>query len=483
MSRARILITLARRCVAVSLACIGLAFASPAQGQSLWEYSPYEVRLLIAAEPSPQLSTASAANVADSTAVRLQTLMGAAWHCSGALAAGPHAASLSQSLEELTPERALLIAGGSENQLDKLYLAALAWQDGQFQIALREFDCRTQQLGPLASRNVAQLPMLPAALEDLVLNSFTPLARIETVTDQQVTARLRAGALATTASSYILVEPGSVLRPIIRRTERKGQSDAQEIPWTLLDVTARNDSLLDCTLYSGYRAAIPTRASSRVDRLALLVRPHLPATRLTLRARDNPAKPLSYYEIHTRIEGTDKTELLGLTNLDGAIDIPRTDAGLQLLFVRHGKQLLARLPLVPGHHQSLTADLADDDLRLEAEGYTDALANRIVDLVARRELLAARIRARLKENQTSEAQKLLDEFRKLETRNDLSRELEQTRQRLASKDRLTQSRIDKLFADARQLLQLRALGDELLAQLTRDLTTASPTAAPLTSDK
>jgi hypothetical protein len=102
-----------------------------------------------------------------------------------------------------------------------------------------------------------------------------------------------------------------------------------------------------------------------------------------------------------------------------------------------------------------------------------------VDLVARRELLAARIRSRLKENQTAEAQKLLDEFRKLETRNDLSRELEQTRQRLASKDRLTQSRIDKLFADARQLLQLRALGDELLAQLTRDLATTAP--APISS--
>ena len=92
-----------------------------------------------------------------------------------------------------------------------------------------------------------------------------------------------------------------------------------------------------------------------------------------------------------------------------------------------------------------------------------------LDLVARREILAARLRARLKEGQLDEAQALLDEFRRLPTQVDLARELDQQRRRVASPDRLTQERIDKLFVDAQQVLVLKPLSDELLNQLTREL--------------
>ena len=65
-----------------------------------------------------------------------------------------------------------------------------------------------------------------------------------------------------------------------------------------------------------------------------------------------------------------------------------------------------------------------------------------------------------------------EEFRKLETRSDLSRALDEAQQGLVAGDRLTQARMDKLFADARKLLTNQQLSDELLNQLTRELATA-----------
>ena len=88
-----------------------------------------------------------------------------------------------------------------------------------------------------------------------------------------------------------------------------------------------------------------------------------------------------------------QTEPLGVTDA-AARSSCRGDGRLQLLYVKNGKQLLARLPVLPGQSESLLAALVDDDRRLQAEGLVIALQSRALDLVARREILAARFRAR-----------------------------------------------------------------------------------------
>jgi len=209
-------------------------------------------------------------------------------------------------------------------------------------------------------------------------------------------------------------------------------------------------------------------------RLALLVRPQHDATRLVLRSRGDAAKPLSGYEVHRRLEGENQeTQLLGLTDNRGELLIERSDAAkLETLVVKNGQQPLARLPMVPGYEASVTAYLVDDDGRLAAEGFVAALTTRVIDLVARREILAAQIRARVKDGKHDEAQKLLDDFRRLNTRADLTRDLDQFRQQVATGDKTTQQRIDKVFSEAQKLLLLKPLSDELLAQLTREVSAA-----------
>jgi hypothetical protein len=445
---------------------------SAARGQAAWEYAPYQVRIQLALAPAPQLTPALMDSLGQAAAARADAVLGAIWQVEASAAPSSLHDALLYDMPYLTADSISAAAPSEDLAADKLYLAAIAYVDGSYQIAVREFDCRTRQLGPLNLR-VADAPAgLAPALWDAVVASFTPLARIERVEEKQVVARLRAGGLAVDATSPALVEPGMVMRPIIRRADRSGQpmkGGVQEVPWTVLAVDARRDSILECTIYSGYRAPIPARASARIERLALLVRPRTESTRLVLKARDNPEKPLAEYEVHAKAPTEEQPQLIGLTDMQGGLDLPRAEGGLQILYIRSGKQLLARLPILPGQAETIVASITDDDRRLEAEGFLAALSSRALDLVARREILAARFRARLKEGKLAEAQQLLDAFRKLESRADLNRDLNQYRQRAVAGDKLTQQRIDKLFADAQQMLLLRPLSDELLAQLTREL--------------
>jgi hypothetical protein len=209
-----------------------------------------------------------------------------------------------------------------------------------------------------------------------------------------------------------------------------------------------------------------------MERLALLVRPQFESTTLALKSRGEAPRPLAGYDVFAKLDGDGESALLGQTDWRGQIELPRGDGSLQVFHIRNGTQLLARLPIVPGHERLLEAPLVDDDGRLQAEGAVAALHTRALDLAARREILAARFRTRLAERKFDEAQALLDDFRKLEGRSDLTRSLDQERQYFQAYDRLTQQRIDKLLSEARQLLTVKALSDDMVTVLAAELVKA-----------
>jgi hypothetical protein len=457
--------------------CLFALLTDSAFGQAAWEFTPYQARIWIAQEATPQLPASLTASLQETLPARIATTWGGVLTVEVAAAPSKLRCRLLAHFDQLTAEMVASAVDPKElESADKIFLTALHKSDSGYLLRMRELDCPSRQIGPLVEISLTTLAGLPNAVTDALAESFTPLARIELVDDRKLSARLRAGGLITDPDSPANVEPGMVLRPVIRRNDRNGQpakGGVQAIPWSFLTVDDRHDSTLECTLRSGFRAAIPARGGVRIQRLALLVRPRREATQLVLRSRGDQAKPLTNYEIHRRPEGeSPETQLLGTTDSRGELTIPRGNADLETLVVKNGQQLLARLPLVPGYEESLTAYLVDDDGRLAAEGFVAALTSRVIDLVARREILAAQIRARVKDGKLDEAQKLLDDFRRLNTRADLTRDLDQFRQQVATGDKTTQTRIDRVFADAQKLLLLKPLSDELLASLTREVTAA-----------
>jgi hypothetical protein len=205
------------------------------------------------------------------------------------------------------------------------------------------------------------------------------------------------------------------------------------------------------------------------------------ATTLHLQTRGNNSRPLPGYEVFAKLPNSDEdAQLVGLTDGAGNLTLPQSDPPLRVLYIRNGGQLLARLPLVAGVEPLVSAKVPDDELRLQAEGIVLALQSRVMDLTARREILAARIRARIKAGQLAEAGQLIEELRLMETRADLVKELDAQRQQVRSSERLTQARIDKLLSNGRGLLT-KFLDPRLPEVLTAELEKAragTPTAAP-----
>lgn len=481
-----------RRILPLLCALALLAIPSTCLAQAAWEYTPYQVRVWLALEVTPELPPQLVPPLGDSLAARSESVMGAVWSLQAEPAPAALRDDLLQRLEKITPDQ---IAAASKTVLsaDKIYLAALTAGPQGYDLAVRELDARARQLGPVSRGQIPSLESAGIALWDLIAASFTPLAKIERVSDDQITARLRAGGLIVhrylpnqdapdqdsaqpEAPSPALIDKGHALRPVIRRNDRTGQpakvGGISAVPWTLLRVEARDHSLLTCQMFSGYRGAVPSRGGVRLERLALLVSPRWDSTRIVLESRGDDPKRLAGYDVYSRSPDETEPVLLGSTDGFGSLELPRTGGSLQLLYVKNGRQLLARLPILPGQAPELTAQMADDEARLQAEGFVMALQSRALDLVARREIIAARLRARLKEGKLSDAQALLEEYRKLETRIDLRRALDEAVQGLVAGDRLTQARIDKLLADAGKLLNNSKLSDELLQQLTREVAAA-----------
>jgi hypothetical protein len=134
--------------------------------------------------------------------------------------------------------------------------------------------------------------------------------------------------------------------------------------------------------------------------------------------------------------------------------------------------MLARLPLLPGTAPSLTAAILDDDRRLEVEGLITGLQERFVDLLARRQALAARVRARIDADKLDEAKTLLEELRLLDTvQGRIYEQLPLQRRAIVAPDPQVQRKIDKLFDDTQQVV-MRFLASGEVEQLERDLNEA-----------
>lgn len=456
-----------------------LATARQCWGQAAWEYTPYQARIWVALAPVPALPSALVEKFREHAPARAAAVFGSFLEVDLVQAPRAVTGELLKNLDSLTADQVVAAASEADLAADKIYLTAITFSAAQFQVRCREFDCRTRQLGPPSESTCATSGALSLALWDGVRACFTPLARIEQVTPQSIVARLRAGGLISGDSSPALVQPDMVLRPILRRNDRHGQpvtGGIQPIGWTYLTVQERHGAVIECVQRSGYAAAIPARGSPRLERLALLIKPTHSSTELVLRSRTEVAKPLVGYEVHRRQGNSNQTERVGVTDHQGALQLPGQPGALESYLVKSGKQLLARLPVVLGAEKQLTAFIVDDDPRLAAEGYLAALSSRALDLVARREILAARIRSRLQTGQPKEAQQLLDEFRRLPSRTELSRDLDRQRQQWSSADKATQLRIVQLFSDGQRLLLVKPLSDDLLAQLTREVAAATSAA-------
>lgn len=167
-------------------------------------------------------------------------------------------------------------------------------------------------------------------------------------------------------------------------------------------------------------------------------------------------------------------------------------APLMIYYVKNGETLLARLPVVVGLSPVVTAEVPDDSRRLQAEGFLKGLQSEVVDVVASRQVAAARVRMRIEERKFELATQMLGDLQKIKDYEKMARELDDIQRKVLDPaggtiTPVAQMRIEKMFQQTRELLQ-KYLQNDLVKKVEKELEAAikagdapaetAPTAAP-----
>ena len=467
-------------CLVVAVAILFVPSPAEADDQSVWQLLPYDVRILIGFEPCPPIAPRLQDELCVSLAEQIEATIGAGWNATVAPAPAPLRGALVRDIEGLQADQVPVPTPPP----DKILLMAITCVPGGLEVTARDFDVRTRTLSSPVTRPVSQISELSDAALDALLTAFAPLARIVSSRRNEVVLRLKASGLPPRDPNLALFSQDDIFQPIHRYNDREGNlRRAAPVPWTFCTVEKILPLETHCRKHSGVRISL-TKRGGRVESLALRVIPTGGSTMLTLKSRTKPHEPLSGYKVYSRVPGKKAAALLGWTDRRGQLLIPPEEHLLRVLLIKNGREPLARMPMVPGLEPEMTTEIANDDLRLWAEGFIFSLQEELVDIVARRKIYDALIRARIEADKLDQAEKMFEELRKLPTNEQFSLRVIQERDRLATDDHVVQKKINLFLDDTNKLIH-QHLNPQAIGELERYLRDAKAAAinAPKSEEK
>ena len=434
-----------------------------------WELRPYQVQVWICGQHSPDL-TAVIPSMTREVMRRAELIDPSAWQVEVGVAPNPWRSQLTDFIDDT--DRLQLAELKELMSVDKLVAVCLERTGGVIRYRVREFDVQTGQWGALVDRRCPDARDLAANVVSAIERVFMPLARIDKVSnDGEVVVRMRAikacekgslydGTIAAIENSPVWVQPDDRFLPIIRRVDRNGDlAQLEPIPFTYLTVESPDGVRINCRVHSRQRAALGGRSSKRAQKLALVIRPPETSTQLKLVSQADKSQAMSGYEIYSRHPGGEKdeeSEFLGLTDWRGVIEVPPSEDGLRLLYVKHGSRALMKLPIIPGLYDAVETAVPDDEARLNAEGISNGFQIEILNLIAQRELLQAQVQFSLDKSKPKQARAELVKLQKLETLQRLKVRMgnEESRLKNSTTNKRELDRITRMFQQLNKLVSV-----------------------------
>ncbi len=484
------------------LATATIAFPAPrAAAQTLgWNYQPYRIHTLVALDLPGGVAQQMTDVLPTYLQRRVNASIGNLWSFNVELTGGVMRQRILSQISTL-PDKPP--TDFPVEDVDKLVLIAVRWHPEGYSLTAREYDNFVRRWSMPIHRTTRQDEALPEQVFAILFRAVAPLAQFELNANDEkhILLKPRGAALMRPNSGEPWTKPGEVFVPILRRTMRGGQlieNGIHIVPWTFVQVvegdagrggpsggwypahfapqTPQNEPVptpqTAAQIFSGTRRPFGIRRQGRVEQVAIAVRSDPVDTVLSLHSRTTADKPLVGYEVFSQedLKKPGSLARIGSTDREGRLEIPPGKSPVRLIFVKNGVHLLARLPIVPGAQPEISVPLPDDDARLAAETRLAALREDLIDVVARRNILMARVRQRIKKKDFAGAQKLIGEINELPGRSQFNLELTTAARRTRSDDPQIQRRIDQLFegtqAALSQYLDVRPiseLSDELRA--------------------
>lgn len=362
------------------------------------ELQRYHVRVLISFSNDAMLTPRLRAEVIRRIRSHSSLFVGDAWQLDLQDVSGVLGLSSRESIAAATTE---LIEGYAAGQ-DKVFLFGIRSVGDQFVLGAREFDVFFGRWSPLFAGTAREPTQIARELVVLAGRMFAPLCRLETGDAKRVTLLIKGGRLPTLnpdaidrqaryKPSFQFVPNGTLVRPMQpvlneNRTEVLGMAPKG---WTFYVVESRDREFATCKIDSALKNTLPPIAEDPNDPQLMVARTAGGFTTLRLVDTENRAAlPAMDIELVESVGGASIP--LGTTDSDGRILIPQNRTGYPLVwvYVRHGRDTMAKLPVMPGAGEEPELALNPDAVRLDIEGRVMAMQAQIVDQVARRAILA-----------------------------------------------------------------------------------------------
>ncbi len=461
------------------LACVvivtGMSYGqdnSVAPATVAWEYHPYKVVVWVAHDNSYKLKAIEPRVLSE---VKHQSVLAdpSGWSVTVIGAERPWSRRILWGVDQphyIDKLKEKLQANDLTADADKLIVVALTDTHGEVNITVQELDLKTEIWGARI-RRVSDYASVSKIVFDAIATAFMPIARIERVDNKDVRVRVRASGIVHRAEedaegnwtmkpnvdSPVYIGDEEILLPVIIRKNRRGNVEKggiKPVEWTFLSVVDREGPHLNCETHAMLRAPLGGRTGGRTERLGLCVRAPNRSSVLRLVSNDSSQQPLPDLEVFSRRPGMaegEGNEFLGKTNWRGEIEVPPSEYGIRILLVKSGERRLARVPVVPGLHAIETARMPNDKKRLYAEGIVRGLQNKLMDNLAKRQIIEARIARLIDKKDFKAAGQQLRELRGIEDSRTFNVMLGIEKKKLESNDERENEFIVAMFDELSQM--------------------------------
>ncbi len=308
------------------------------------------------------------------------------------------------------------------------------------------------------------MPDLARELFRLGEAMFAPYAEIGEPTGDIVPLKVQGAALPRGQLGHGVAPVGTVFRPVrVFYNPDDTVLNIQKVPFSYLVVSSREDAETRATLVRGVADPLTKRYPRKNKLVALGVRPGAFPTRFRF-VQQKEQTPAAGYVLTARPAPDGPSRVVATTDREGRVSIPRGFAdGLVIVRLIAGRsEPLREVPIMPGESdEELTIPIDPRAQAVRLETQLDALRDDIVDVVAVRNRLERKMKAREQGDDWAGVEEVLTEFRKLPPRDGFVKRLERLTEDAQKQEERTRSVVLTKTARA-QLTETRALIDRYL---------------------
>ncbi len=363
--------------------------------------------------------------------VLIRRFVGAPWHVE--VAGEADAAAVADDLETLKPEG---LAPSSEG-VDKVWVIRISADGAGLAFIGREFDVTTGRLGGLQRRSAPVVRDAPRELLRFAFDLFSPYAVIGERFGKDVSLIVRGASIVPASPVGRVVDVGAIFQPLRIVPQKGGKKPiVRAIAYTYLRADTIEGAGARCSVVSVYSNPLTNQVVQETSLVALGVKPGKIPTRLRFVTAPDQG-PAAGYVLTVRRHPDGQPREVGTTDREGRITLdPLFGDGLLVFRLFAGSsEPMVEFPLMPGHDEleRTVPPFDPKPMAVTLETRLASLRDSVIDLVAIRARLEARLKARVDGDDLPGAEEVLKEYRTLTPRDKLADELEQLKTDAARK--------------------------------------------------